>query len=92
MEKGKQYRVVPKGTFSKKYLKDKYGTDIVITIEAPTYEVWPNGDWEAQSGNFACLLYAMRSGADGMPYDGAYYGKIGAFGEIVHESELEEIK
>ena len=40
-------------------------------------------------GNPTCLLYAMRSAAEGFPFGGEYYGKVGPLGELVHESELE---
>lgn len=87
VESGKTYKVIPKS----EYLKDKYGENIQIIIEAPTKEIWPNGDWGMQQGNPACLLYAMRSGFENLPFGNEYYGKIGSFGEIVHESELKEV-
>jgi hypothetical protein len=45
--------------------------------------------WMFSDGNFAALHYAMRSAAANLPLDDeVVYGKIGAFGHIVHISEL----
>ena len=42
-------------------------------------------------GNPAALKYAIRSAMSGFPIDNnLLYGKIGMFGEIVHESEIEK--
>ena len=47
--------------------------------------------WMTSNGNFAAMHYAFRAGQTGLPYDdNVYYGKIGAFGHLVHESEIGE--
>ncbi len=47
--------------------------------------------WMDSNGNPACIVYAMRSAADNLPTDdNVYYGKIGHFGHLVHESELDK--
>jgi len=44
------------------------------------------------NGNPAALIYAIRSGFDGLPTDDeVVYGKIGSFGHLIHESELGEV-
>jgi len=46
--------------------------------------------WMHCTGNPACLKYAMRSGFSNLPTDDkVIYGKVGAFGHLVHESEIE---
>lgn len=48
--------------------------------------------WMFAEGNPAALNYAMRSGLGEMPLDDeVVYGKIGAFGHLIHVSELGEI-
>ena len=48
------------------------------------------GSWMDATGNPAALVYAMRSGFAGLPVDNnVVYGKVGAFGHIVHVSELD---
>ena len=88
VEKNKSYRV--KGNSS--YLKKKYGTpNPDIIIEDEDIAVF-GGSWGDQQGNPACLLYAVRSAQDHIPFGGkVYYGKIGCLGEVVHETELTEI-
>jgi len=45
--------------------------------------------WMNSNGNLAALKYAMRSGFNGLPTDNeVVYGKVGAFGHLVHVSEL----
>lgn len=45
--------------------------------------------WMFSDGNVACLEYAVRAAKDGLPTDDkVYYGKIGALGYLVHESEI----
>jgi len=46
--------------------------------------------WAAAPGNPAAIKYAERSGpADSIPFDDeVVYGKFGAFGHLVHVSEL----
>jgi hypothetical protein len=47
------------------------------------------GSWGDAQGNPACLLYAMRGAAEGLPSDDeVVYGKIGALGHLIHISEL----
>ena len=44
----------------------------------------------AANGNPAALEYAMRSAIHHLPHDeNTLYGKIGLFGHIIHESEIE---
>lgn len=46
--------------------------------------------WMDCNGNPACLIYAMRSGFDGLPTDDqVLYGKIDGLGHLVHMSEIE---
>ncbi len=46
--------------------------------------------WTEADGNPAALQYAMRAGFAGLPADDdVLYGKVGAFGHIVHISEIE---
>ena len=50
------------------------------------------GSWMGCEGNPACLIYAMRTGFSKEPIptdDEVLYGKIGAFGHLVHISEIE---
>jgi len=47
--------------------------------------------WGDSRGNPACLQYAMRAVANGLfPDDEVVYGKVGAFGHLVHVSEIAE--
>lgn len=48
------------------------------------------GSWMTAVGNPAALNYAMRAGIAGLPLDNrVLYGKVGSFGHLVHESEIE---
>lgn len=48
------------------------------------------GSWMSANGNPAAILYALRTA--GIPLDDeVVYGKIGAFGHLVHVSELGEV-
>ena len=50
------------------------------------------GSWMNAEGNPACLVYAMRTGLceHDVPTDNeVLYGKVGAFGHLVHLSEIE---
>lgn len=48
------------------------------------------GSWKAGVGNLACMQYALRIPRDNLPTDDeVVYGKIGAFGHLIHESELD---
>lgn len=52
------------------------------------------GSWMFAQGNPACLKYAMRSSLQSPPLpldDEVVYGKVGAFGHLIHVSELGEI-
>jgi hypothetical protein len=50
-----------------------------------------NESWMFADGNPACLVYAMRSAFAGIPTDNeVLYGKVGAFGHLVHVSEIYE--
>jgi len=51
------------------------------------------GSWMDADGNPACLKYAMRTGfADDIPLDNeVVYGKVGAFGHLIHVSELGKV-
>jgi hypothetical protein len=75
-----------------KYFAKKYGTpNPIIRVEDTDREVFGKS-WGVMDGNPTCLLYAMRSGTEGLPLGGAvYYGHIGGYGELVHESELEPV-
>ncbi len=45
--------------------------------------------WMNMNSNPSALIYAMRSGFNGIPFGGTvYYGKHGNFGVLVHESEI----
>lgn len=47
--------------------------------------------WGDSEGNPACIEYAMRAGMEGLPDDDeVVYGKIGAFGKLIHVSQLGE--
>ena len=46
--------------------------------------------WMDCTGNPACIIYAMRSAQNKLPFnDEVVYGKIGSYGHLVHISELE---
>lgn len=85
--KGMAYTIKGKS----KYFKDKYGTyNPLIIIEDKDTVLWTGG-WGVQTGNPACMLFAIRSGCEHLPWNGqVWYGHIGHLGELVHESELED--
>jgi hypothetical protein len=94
--KGKSYKVKGKS----EYFKKKYGTcNPIIKIEDKDTALWQGG-WAVQQGNPGCMLFAMRSGFEHLPWGGTvWYGHIeinfpkgAGLGELVHESELEEVK
>jgi len=89
IKKGKVYRI--KGRSG--YFAKRHGTpNPTILIEGKDTDLWPTG-WKHQKGNPACILYSLRSMFEGLPTEGTvYYGKVGRLEELVHESELEEIK
>lgn len=46
--------------------------------------------WMFSDGNPAAMKYGIRSGLAGLPLDdNVLYGKIGAFGHLVHVSEVQ---
>lgn len=46
--------------------------------------------WMFADGNPAAVIYAMRSGMKNLPMnDEVVYGKVGAFGHLIHVSELD---
>lgn len=52
------------------------------------------GSWMGANGNPACIKYAIRTGSShgDIPLDDeVVYGKVGAFGHLVHVSELGEV-
>lgn len=67
-----------------------FQTGDVFSVE----DYWENvsGDsWMNATGNPAALKYAMRSAMCGLPIDNeVVYGKVGAYGHLVHVSELGE--
>lgn len=87
-----QYRIKGKS----KYFKEKYGTsNPIIEIEDTDERVFGK-KWTMMDGNPACMLFGMRAGFEGVPVTGYnYYGHIkygeARLGEVVNESELEEI-
>lgn len=47
--------------------------------------------WMFCDGNPACLIFAVRTASADVPTDDeVLYGKVGAFGSLVHVSEIEE--
>lgn len=47
------------------------------------------GSWMFADGNPAALDYALRRAVDGLPLDDeVVYGKLGAFGKLIHVSQL----
>jgi len=54
---------------------------------------WDRGgqeSWMFCDGNPACLNYALRAGLKHIPLDDeVVYGKIGPYGHLIHESELD---
>ena len=75
------------------YFKKKYGTsNPTIKIE-DKWLTLTGGSWMYVNGNPTAMVYGMRSGFEGIPTDDeVFYGKIDILGELVHISELEEIK
>ena len=83
---GSTYRIKGKSH----YFKKKYGTsNPYIRIEDTDRQVF-GGSWRDQIGNPACMIFAMRSGFEGVGTGKVYYGKIGNMGELVDISELEK--
>jgi hypothetical protein len=73
-------------------LKDRMGSSELDGQEYRVEDLWINvagRSWMTCDGNPACLKYAMRSCALGLPIDDrVLYGKVGHFGHLVHESEI----
>ena len=88
IEKNKEMKI--KG--NSEYFKKKYGsTNPNIIIEGLWKDI-SGKSWMFSEGNPVCLIYAMRSGFEELPIDDrVYYGKIHDLGELVHESELEDL-
>lgn len=78
---GKKYRI--KG--DSKYFMKKYGT--------PNPEIVIEGPYDLQSAfSPVTFLYMGRALAEGLPTDEKiHYGHVQGLGEVVHESELEEV-
>jgi len=74
------------------YFEGKYGDPRpTIQIEDEYVNVFGRS-WEEVQGNPAATLYALRVLQGEIPKEGkVYYGKIRGLGELVHETELEEI-
>lgn len=46
--------------------------------------------WMMMNGNPCALKYAVRAGCENLPIDNeVVYGKVGAFAELVHVSEID---
>lgn len=88
MNRSQQYRV--KG--SSAYFQQKYGTsNPVFVLEATDVEAF-GVSWRLTRTSAPAFNYALRRAADQLPVEGVvYYGTITGLGELVHESELEEI-
>ena len=85
-KKGKTYRI-KSGTFK----------DSEYWVEDLWNKMPGNGNWIDNIDRIGCLEFAARSAMEGgynpMENDKIYYGKIGMFGKLIHESQLgEEIK
>lgn len=47
------------------------------------------GSWMDAEGNPAAIVYALRAGTNGLPFDDeVVYGKINNLGHLVHTSEI----
>lgn len=76
-------------------LKSTVGNWLHAKLADQLFEVedwWQNvagKSWMFCDGNPACLIYALRSGKEGLPTDDeVLYGKIGGLGHLIHISEL----
>jgi hypothetical protein len=57
------------------------------------WDVLTGKSWTVSNGNWAAMHYGMRIATSGLPLnDEVVYGKIGAFGHLVHVSELGEVQ
>jgi len=49
--------------------------------------------WQVCEGNPACLVYSLRFYDNPLPMDDeVLYGKVGAFGHLVHVTEIEPVE
>lgn len=85
-EKGKTYRI-KSGQFK----------DSEYWVEDLWNRMPGNSDWINNIDRIGCLEFAARSSQEGgynpMEHDKIYYGKIGIFGKLIHESQIgDEIK
>lgn len=79
----------------KEGVQDRSGM-VVADAEYRVEDYWDRvsgGSWMFATGNPAAIMYAIRTALDnpGVPVDNeVLYGKIGAYGHLVHVSEVEE--
>ena len=75
-------------------IHDPYNGHIPAGTEYRVEGYWDDitgGSWMYADGNPACLNYAIRSVSANLPLDdNVLYGKIGAFGFLIHTTEVEE--
>lgn len=85
---GKVVRLSPKA-------QDPHRNEVVPDTEFRVEDWWDHltgGSWSTADRNPAALKYAMRAGFAFLPWDDeVVYGKIGAFGHLVHVSELGDV-
>lgn len=67
--------------------------DIGNGVQEYVIEDWwdrlTGGSWMYADGNPAAMIYGVRAGLAGLPFDDeVVYGKIGGMGHLVHTSEL----
>ncbi len=96
--RGRKYRIMCKTPF----FKEKYGTEHpTIVIEGKWKDVGTKS-WGMCDGNPACILFAFRMAKERIALseltdDRVYYGHVevkngGSLGELVLDTELEEVK
>lgn len=55
------------------------------------WDVLTGGSWGDADGNPAALIYAIRAGMAGLPWDDeVVYGSVGGLGVLVHVTEIIE--
>lgn len=70
-------------------VKAKLGYTVVEYRVEDWWDKITGGSWMFADGNPAALNYAMRSATNQLPIDDeVLYGKVGAFGHLVHISEI----
>ncbi len=76
-----------------KYFFERYGTsNPIIHIEGIDKEVL-KGKWQDFPERSSSKRFAKRLKDENLPKEGkVFYGKINKFPELLHESEIEEIK